>query len=206
MCWPRRRPDIPFVAHASTVGVAQGLERRTVAPEAAGSIPVTHPTSLNVHPKNRRVALLVALAVSLASSCRETVPARATGDSRPADVVATASHAEDRDRSTRCDEQAGLVAASTMRREDRKRPPRWEAHYSEKYDQCYVRIDRIVDNAGAPAVVSELWEAFEAALLAVHSADGGDTTTRSFCQVSLSDDPFTSCMVSKFFIEEHMQH
>jgi hypothetical protein len=179
-----------------------------VAQEVAGSKPVAHPNSLHVHPKNRRVALLlsVACAAILASSCRANAPARKPLESQTSGAVASASQSDDRDRSTRCDEQATLVAASTMRREDRKRPPQWEAHYSEKYDQCYVRIDRMVDNAGAPAVVSELWEAFDAALLAVHSADGGDATTRSFCQVSLSDDPFTSCMVSKFFIDEHMEH
>jgi hypothetical protein len=154
------------------------------------------------------VALLlsVACAAILASSCRANAPARKPIEPQTSDTVASASKSDDIDRSTRCHEQADRVAASTMRREDRKRPPRWEAHYSEKYDQCYVQIDRIVDNAGAPAVVSELWEAFDAALLAVHSAEGGELTTRSFCQVSLSDDPFTSCMVSKFFIDEHMQH
>ena len=99
------------------------------------------------------------------------------------------------------------MAASTARREDRGRPPRWEAHYSEKYDQCYVLIDRrISDRSGAQAVVSELWEAFDAALLAIHTASTDEAVNHGYCQVSLSDDPFTSCMVSKFFIDEHMQH
>src|SRR5207249_9964013 len=139
-------------------GRSSGVERLTVAQEVAGSKPVAHPNSLHVHPKNRRVALLLSVACTavLASSCRANAPARKPVEPQTSGAVASASQSDDRDRSTRCDEQANLVAASTMRREDRKRPPQWEAHYSEKYDQCYVRIDRMVDNAGAPAVVSEL--------------------------------------------------
>jgi hypothetical protein len=146
------------------------------------------------------------VAALVAASCRGHAPEGAPVDSRrSAAVAATSSDGDDRDPSARCDRQVARLVASTMRGDDRARPPRWEAHYSGKYDQCYVRIDRLVGAAGAQAIVSELWEAFDAALLAVHSA-GGKTIDPRYCQVSLSDDPFTSCMVSKFFIDEHMRH
>ena len=86
------------------------------------------------------------------------------------------------------------------------RPLRWVGHYSHKYDQCYVLIDRHVFLPGSAPVVSELWEAFEAAILAEYTDDARTTIRRSFCQVALSDDPFTSCEVSKYFIDEHMKH
>jgi len=141
------------------------------------------------------------------SGCRVEGPPAAHVDPHPVNAVAKSSGGDAPGRPGRCEAQAARVAASTVRREDRGRPPRWEAHYSEKYDQCYVLIDRrISDRNGAQAVVSELWEAFDAALLAIHSASTDEAVNRGYCQVSLSDDPFTSCMVSKFFIDEHMQH
>ena len=116
------------------------------------------------------------------------------------------------ERVKRCDAQAARVAAGSVwsgssidRGEDR--PLRWVAHYSEKYDHCYVLIDhRIrVHNDSAP-IVSELWDAFEAEVLADYTDDVRIRVRRSFCQVALSDDPFTSCAVSKYFIDEHMRH
>jgi len=150
-------------------------------------------------------AVSISVAAVVAAACRADAPP-AHVEPNVARRAAIASDADGQDRLKSCEAQAARVAARTMRREDRESPPRWEAHYSRKYDQCYVRIDRVVAGASAGAVVSELWEAFDAALLAVHSTDGSEAATRSFCQVSLSDDPFTSCMVSKFFIDEHMQH
>jgi hypothetical protein len=147
----------------------------------------------------------ICVAAVVAAACRANAPS-AHVEPNVARQAAAASDADGQDRLKSCEAQAARLAARTIRRENREGPPRWEAHYSRKYDQCYVRIDRIVASAAAGAIVSELWEAFDAALLAVHSTDGSDAATRSFCQVSLSDDPFTSCMVSKFFIDEHMQH
>jgi hypothetical protein len=147
----------------------------------------------------------ISVAAIIGAACRADTPT-AHVEPRVASQTGVTADREGRDRSKSCEAQAARVAERTMRREDRESRPRWEAHYSEKYDQCYVRIERVIDNDGARAVVSELWEAFDAALLAVHSAEGAEMTTRSFCQVSLSDDPFTSCMVSKFFIDEHMRH
>jgi len=99
------------------------------------------------------------------------------------------------------------MAASSVSRGDGERPLQWTVHYSEKYDQCYIRITRQIaaGEAAASIVVSELWDAFDAVVLASH-ADANDRIGRSYCQVALSDDPFTSCMVSKFFIDEHMTH
>jgi len=116
------------------------------------------------------------------------------------------------ERERRCEVQAARVAADGLWRSDSTDGAddgalRWVAHYSEKYDQCYVVIDRRVPvHDGARPIVSELWEAFEATVLAGYTHDARATMRRSLCQVDLSDDPFTSCAVSKYFIDEHMTH
>ena len=86
-------------------------------------------------------------------------------------------------------------------------PLRWSAHHSEKYDECYVLIEhRISVERGVAPVVSELWDAFDATILARWTDDPRASARRSFCQVTLGDDPFTSCAVSRYFIDEHMTH
>ena len=116
------------------------------------------------------------------------------------------------ERVKRCDAQAARVAAgsvwggSSIAR-DGDRPLRWVAHYSEKYDHCYVLIDhRITVHGDSAPIVTELWDAFEAEVLAEYTTDVRIKIRGSFCQVALSDDPFTSCAVSKYFIDEHMRH
>jgi len=83
------------------------------------------------------------------------------------------------------------------------------AHHSEKYDQCYVLIEYRIPVARGIAptpLVSELWDAFDATVLARWTDDPRGSARRSLCQVTLGDDPFTSCAVSKYFIDEHMRH
>ena len=84
---------------------------------------------------------------------------------------------------------------------------RFQDHYSPKYDQCYVLVDTSVSvaNEGA-AVVSELWDAFDATALALCTDDERTVLRRRFCQVTIGADPFTSCGVCRFFIREHMAH
>jgi len=107
-----------------------------------------------------------------------------------------------------CDAQAARFAENDVWRSSTgDRLVRHVAHYSGKYDECYVLLERtFFVPASSPPVVSELWEAFDGTSLAVFTDDGREAMRRSFCQVTLSDDPFTSCAVSKFFIDEHMGH
>ena len=81
------------------------------------------------------------------------------------------------------------------------------SHYSEKYDDCYVLLDHNVHvQDGAAAIISELWNPFEATVLAEYTSDARAAMQRRFCQVDLSDDPFTSCLVAKYFVDEHLTH
>lgn len=85
------------------------------------------------------------------------------------------------------------------------RPLRWTAHFSPKYDACYMLVERRGDG-GALAVVSELWDAVEIEVLAEYTHDSDAAVRRRHCQVTLSEDPFTSCAVAQYFIDEHMRH
>jgi hypothetical protein len=161
-------------------------------------------------------AVIVALAVAAASSapaCRRSapdVPARAPQSAGA--PVRGAARAQPPDRRTGCADQAARVAAHPGWRTPLVgRPPnharRFTDHYSEKYDECYVLIERAVPvEHGADAVVSELWEAFDAAVVAEFTSDPRADVRRSVCQVSVSDQPFTSCRVAQYFIDQHMQH
>jgi hypothetical protein len=118
----------------------------------------------------------------------------------------------DGQRRTGCEAQATRVAARGMWRGSRTNAAqvellRWAGHYSEKYDECYVLIDHVVPiRNGDAAVVSELWDAFDATVLAESTDDPRALVRRNLCQVNLSDDPVTSCAVSRYFIDEHMSH
>ena len=82
---------------------------------------------------------------------------------------------------------------------------RWVSHYSEKYDDCYVLLDHNVHvQDGAAAIISELWNPFEATVLAEYTSDARAAMQRRFCQVDLSDHPFTSCLAADFFIRQHL--
>ena len=86
-------------------------------------------------------------------------------------------------------------------------PAKWAGHYSGKYESCYVVLEfRFPVRDGAAPLVSELWDAFDATVLAAWTGDERVPVRRRFCQVALSDDPYTSCAVSKYFIDEHMAH
>jgi hypothetical protein len=109
-----------------------------------------------------------------------------------------------------CDERAQRFAEGPVWRrgpafEESDRPLRWTAHYSPKYEACYVLVDRRGERASA-AVVSELWDAIELEVLAEYTDDADAAVRRSDCQVTISEDPFTSCAVARYFVDEHMRH
>jgi hypothetical protein len=161
----------------------------------------------------KHIGLFITFGAALLSGCRRDQPAKPDRLPRPQMAVASMPDAaEIKNRTTECAAQAARVAAhGVWRGSSMKRPAdgplRWVGHYSEKYDECYVLIDQVVPvQNGAAAVVSELWDAFDATVLAEATDDHRTSVRRSFCQVTLDDDPFTSCMVSKYFIDEHMSH
>jgi hypothetical protein len=150
-----------------------------------------------------RLVELLLLVAFVTSGCRGNSTAPANVEARA--PVARPATRDAVDRAQGCRAQADRIAQSSLRGDDR--PLHWTPHYSPKYDQCYVQLERRIGGRdGSSLVISELWEPFEAVVLAVHTTDAHDRARRSYCQVALSDDPFTSCMVSKFFIDEHMQH
>jgi hypothetical protein len=156
---------------------------------------------------------VVALSAVAGSACRRDAQMHGKSDARFADSSASSdSRVESTTRRTGCAAQAARVAAhsgwrATSGARSNDRPLRWTSHYSEKYDECYVLIERAVPvQQGSDAVVSELWDAFGAAVLAESTADRRSTVRRSVCQVNVSDEPFTSCSISRYFINEHMTH
>jgi hypothetical protein len=112
------------------------------------------------------------------------------------------------DRAIECDRQAARVAAWRGRTiDDHLHEPAWIGHYSDKYDACYALITQSFPvPPGEPPLVAELWDAFDAALLAESTSDPRVEMRRRFCRIDLSDDPSTSCAVADFFIHEHMAH
>jgi len=55
-----------------------------------------------------------------------------------------------------------------------------------------------------PPEVKELWNAFEATLLATATSDARGEIQRDFCRIDVADDPFTSCRVAEFFIRQRL--
>jgi hypothetical protein len=53
-------------------------------------------------------------------------------------------------------------------------------------------------------LVTELWNASEATLLASFTTDGRPDMRRDFCRIELSENPFTSCLTAEFFIRQHV--
>lgn len=161
----------------------------------------------------RNGAVVLTLAAVVSSGCRRN--AQVAPDRLPPTRVQAAPMAprgEAWQPSTGCAAQAARVAAhgvwrgSSMNRAH-DGPLRWAGHYSRKYDECYVLIDQLIPiQSGGAAVVSELWDAFGAMVLAESTDDPRTSVRRSFCQVNLSDDTFTSCAVSRYFIDEHMNN
>jgi hypothetical protein len=107
------------------------------------------------------------------------------------------------DRAALCREQGVQLAAWRGRSVDPAHPPAWISHYSTKYDVCYALVALAIPDARL-SFVTELWDVFGAAVLAASTTDQRPEVRRRFCQVDLSDDPFTSCAVADFFISTHM--
>src|SRR5262245_44910807 len=158
------------------------------------------------------IGLILTLGTGLVSGCRRNTSATPARSPAPVPVAPVTTRSDVLEVAKGCEAQAARVAShgtwngSPMRRAA-DAPLRWQGHYSTKYDECYVLIDHLIPvEKGAAAVVSELWNAFDATVLAECTNDPRTRIRRNFCQVSLSDDPFTSCLVSKYFIDEHMSH
>lgn len=159
-----------------------------------------------------RIGLFLAVEAVAVSGCRRNA------DATPHCVMPTtvslappASLATVSERAKRCGAQGARLAARGMSlggsNDGHDTPLRSVTHYSEKYDHCYVLVDRLFPTqTGAAPVVSELWDAFEADVLAEYTDDPRSAIRRRFCEVFLSDDPLTSCAVARYFIDEHMQH
>lgn len=143
------------------------------------------------------------LTLCLLSGCQresQTRPESLPAAERPAGH--SSAPLESRQREAECPAQAGRVAAHEW---GHGRLIGWQAHYSPKYDHCYVLLEYRTDVANEAAVaVSELWDAFEARVLAEHTRDRRPAVERAVCQVTEDDDPFTSCAVSGYFISQHM--
>jgi len=157
----------------------------------------------------KRLPVMIVAAVFAAAGCRtRATPPREAGAPHAGPRSTASSDDGPRRRASGCGAQAARFAANNLwRSSTRDRLVRQAAHYSDKYDECYVLLDRTFSVPGGPApAVSELWEAFDGVVLAVFTAAEDATTRKSFCQVALSDNPYTSCAVAKFFIDEHMTH
>jgi hypothetical protein len=114
----------------------------------------------------------------------------------------------DFDPSKACETQAARMAAWRGRGPIGApvQEPAWLGHYSVRDDVCYALIagKAAVTNGEAPPLVTELWNAFEATLLATSTSDGRAEMRRDFCRIDLAEKPFTSCLVSEFFIRQHL--
>ena len=148
------------------------------------------------------VSIGVALAALLCTfaGCRsQERPATA------AKAAATERVEREADRVALCGEQAVQLAEWRGRFVDPARPPAWVSRYSPRDDVCYELIALAVPNAqDRVSFVTELWDVFGAAVLASSTTDRRPEIRHRFCQVNLSDDPFTSCAVADFFITTHM--
>ena len=83
--------------------------------------------------------------------------------------------------------------------------PAWLGHYSVRDDVCYALIaGRVAVTNGDAPLVTELWNAFEATLLATSTSDGRAEMRRDFCRIDFAEKPFTSCLVADFFIRQHL--
>jgi hypothetical protein len=113
------------------------------------------------------------------------------------------------DRTTACDRQAARVAAWRGRSIDgRVHEPSWIGHYNDRDKVCYALLALTIPaaNSGPPPLVLELWNAFDAALVAESTADPRAEMQRAFCRIDVSEDPFASCAVADFFIRDRMTH
>jgi hypothetical protein len=125
-------------------------------------------------------------------------------------AIAVAEHVTPVDRKVGCARQAVRVAAWRGRNTvgDYATDPTWTSHYSERDDVCYALIADSVPTANEqpPPEVKELWNAFEATLVATATSDQRRDVRRDFCRIDLADDPFTSCPVAEFFIRQRMSN
>jgi hypothetical protein len=106
-----------------------------------------------------------------------------------------------------CETQAARMAAWRARRTEGApaHEPAWLGHYSGSDDVCYAVIAGKVPVAdGEPPLVTELWNGFEATLLATFTSDGRAEMRRDFCRIDLAENPFTSCLVAEFFVRQHL--
>jgi len=135
------------------------------------------------------------------------VPVRLTPDTPSEPVRLKPDTTSDRDKSSSCDAQAARVALWLGRGtiSAQVHEPAWLGHYSERDDVCYALIaGRVALATGdSPPLVTELWNAFEATLLATSTSDGRTDIQRDFCRIDLAEKPFTSCLVADFFIRQH---
>lgn len=125
----------------------------------------------------------------------------------PVIAVPVAEPVSPGDRKVGCARQAVRVAAWRGRRTgDRAGETTWISHYSDRDDVCYALIaDRVsTANGQAPPEVKELWNAFDATLLATATGDRRGDMRRDFCRIDVAGDPFTSCPVAEFFIRQRM--
>jgi hypothetical protein len=84
---------------------------------------------------------------------------------------------------------------------------RWQAHFSDKHQECDVLVEHRVSSPGSSEVVySELWEPFDAQPLAAWTGDPRPDVRRAICRIEISDYPSVSCPVARFFIDDHLLH
>jgi hypothetical protein len=149
------------------------------------------------------IGLALAVQSSSVDSCRRTPPVELNRLDASRPVVRAPAAAVWWQPRTHCKVQAARVAARGL---DTPAAIGWQVHYSSKYDHCYVLVDyELTVENDTPAVVSELWDAFEATMLAACTNDGRTSVQRRACFVAESEDPSTSCAVCRYFIDDHMR-
>ena len=158
------------------------------------------------------LALATVLAMLLFSACaRHDVP-DAVAVPGPVQPINAPDHTDPAARAERCEEQAARFVARGLWRESSttatdERLLRSKAHYSQKHGECDVLVEgRLTLTIGVEIVYSKLWDVYAATPLAAWTNDPRTAVRRGVCQVDLSDDPFVSCRVAKFFIDDHMGH
>jgi hypothetical protein len=127
---------------------------------------------------------------------------------RPSSDSPIAEHSDADNRSFNCDKQAARLAAWRGRTiNEHTHEPSWISHYSDKYHACYVLVANSLPVPNSPPpLVMELWDAFDATLLAESTTDRRAEMRESFCRINIAENPFTSCAVADFFIRDYMMH
>jgi hypothetical protein len=108
-----------------------------------------------------------------------------------------------------CETQAARMAAWCRRIASGAsgHEPAWLGRYSSRDDVCYAVIAAtaaVANSEQTAPLVTELWNAWEATLLASFTSDGRPEMRRDFCRIDLSENPFTSCLTAEFFVRQHL--